>query len=76
MDTMLAMEVPRFESIAERRIREAMEAGHFDDLPGTGEPLPGAGSLDDDLWWVKGWLKRNDVEPGSLRDAISSRRRR
>jgi hypothetical protein len=36
-----------------------MEAGEFDDLPGTGRPLPGAGVPDDDLWWVRGWLKRN-----------------
>jgi hypothetical protein len=29
-----------FRKIAERRIREAMERGEFDDLRGTGEPLP------------------------------------
>jgi hypothetical protein len=47
------------ETLPERLIREAMEAGEFDDLPGTGKPLPGAGIPDDDLWWVRDWLKRN-----------------
>lgn len=44
---------------AERLIQEAMEAGEFDDLPGTGEPIPGAGTVDDELWWVRSWLRRN-----------------
>lgn len=44
---------------AERLIQEAMEAGEFDELPGTGEPIPGAGTVDDELWWVRSWLHRN-----------------
>ncbi|HIE21076.1 MAG TPA: DUF1992 domain-containing protein [Acidimicrobiia bacterium] len=36
-----------------------MEAGEFDDLPGEGEPLPGAGTPDDEYWWVRKWLERN-----------------
>jgi len=43
----------------ERLIRDAMEAGEFDDLPGEGEPLPGAGTPDDEYWWVRKWLERN-----------------
>jgi len=43
----------------ERAIRFAMEAGEFDDLPGEGKPIPGVGQVDDDLWWVRGWLRRN-----------------
>jgi len=43
-------------------IRVAQEKGEFDDLPGTGKPLPGAGTKDDDLWWVRSWLKRNQEE--------------
>jgi hypothetical protein len=49
----------RSETLAERLIREAIEAGEFDDLPGEGKPLPGAGTPDDELWWVRGWLRRN-----------------
>jgi hypothetical protein len=47
------------ETTAERLIREAIEAGDFKELPGTGEPIPGAGTVDDDLWWVRSWLERN-----------------
>jgi hypothetical protein len=62
------MDMPdAFESVVERRIREAMERGEFDDLPGTGEPLPGAGQPYDEMWWVKAWLKRNAVDPTRLR---------
>lgn len=47
------------EPYADRLIREAMEAGRFDDLAGTGEPLPGAGRQDDAGWWIRGWLARH-----------------
>ena len=56
-DSLLAPQLS--EATAERLIREAIEAGDFDDLPGTGAPIPGAGSVDDDLWWVRSWLERN-----------------
>jgi len=50
-----------WESLAERRIREAGERGEFDNLPGAGQPLPGLdGSYDPD-WWVKEWLRRNSL---------------
>jgi hypothetical protein len=32
--------VDRFESIAERKIREAMESGAFENLPSKGKPIP------------------------------------
>ena len=53
-----------WEPIVERLIREAAEAGDFDQLPGQGHPLPGAGQPDDPLWWVRGWLERNRQEDG------------
>ncbi len=56
---------PRFEPLSERLIREAMEAGEFDDLPGAGAPLPGAGQPDDELWWVRAWMRRS--APGKRR---------
>lgn len=55
-----------YESVVERRIREAMERGEFDDLPGTGKPLPDAGQPYDELWWVKAWLRRNDIDAARL----------
>ena len=43
----------------DRIIREAIEAGEFDDLAGSGKPIPGAGRVDDDLWWIRSWVERN-----------------
>jgi hypothetical protein len=48
-----------FQIHVERLIRESRERGEFDDLPGEGEPLPGAGTPDDQYWWVRKWVKRN-----------------
>lgn len=48
----------RFESLVERRIREAQERGEFDNLPGAGRPLPGANEPYDPEWWVKSLLRR------------------
>jgi Domain of unknown function (DUF1992) len=56
-----------YESLPERLIRDAIEAGKFDDLPGAGKPIPGAGVPDDALWWVRDWLKRNRAETGEGR---------
>lgn len=49
----------RYESHVDRLIREAMENGEFDHLEGEGEPIPGAGKIDDPLWWVRKWIERN-----------------
>ena len=40
----MAGTLPGYEKIVEQRIKEAMEKGEFDDLPGKGKPLP----LEDD----------------------------
>ena len=64
---------PEFwESLAERRIREAAERGEFDDLPGSGEPLPGLKGTYDPHWWVKEWVRRTSLEETAeeLRRAI------
>lgn len=47
------------ESVADRLIREAMDAGEFDDLPGAGKPIPGRGTVDDEGWWIRDWVERN-----------------
>lgn len=47
------------ETTADRIIKRAMEAGEFDDLSGIGQPIPGAGTVDDEMWWVRSWLERN-----------------
>ena len=35
--------------------------GDFDDLPGTGKPLPDRGELYDDEWWLKDWIRRENL---------------
>jgi hypothetical protein len=59
---------PRFESPVEKQIREATERGDFDDLPGKGKPLPGAGTVGpiDENWWVRGYLRREGLPTDAL----------
>jgi hypothetical protein len=49
-----------FENWVERQIREAQERGEFDNLPGAGKPIPGI-DADDELWWVKQYLRREKL---------------
>ncbi len=48
------------ETYAERLIREAQEAGEFDDLP-KGKPLPLTGGPLPEAWWAKEKLKREGL---------------
>lgn len=54
------------ERVAERRIQEAQRAGAFDNLPGSGRPLPGLEEPYDPMWWVRKWLKRERLKAGLL----------
>ena len=54
-----------FESWIDKQIRLAQERGDFDDLPGSGKPIP-AGDVDDELWWVKNSLRREKLPADSL----------
>ena len=51
----------RYESAVEKAIREAQERGAFDNLPGQGKPLPGIDGPDDELWWVRGYVRREGL---------------
>jgi hypothetical protein len=51
----------RYESWVERQIREAMERGEFDNLPGAGKPIPGLTGQDEENWWVKRFLEREQI---------------
>ena len=50
-----------WESWIEGQIREAMDRGDFDDLPGAGKPIPGLDEPYDELWWVKQKLRREKL---------------
>ena len=49
----------------ESQIKLAQNQGEFDDLPGAGKPLKLAEQHDPD-WWVKDFLRREDVETEAL----------
>ena len=57
-----------WEAWTEAQIRVAMEEGAFDNLPGAGKPLPNLGQESDPLWWVKQFVKREQIStlPPSL----------
>jgi hypothetical protein len=50
--------IDKFESFAERKIREAQADGQFDALPGLGKPIPDLDEQDDENWWIKNKLRR------------------
>lgn len=52
-----------FESWIDRQIREAIERGEFDNLPGAGKPLEGLSDRQDDDWWIKRKLERENIRP-------------
>lgn len=51
-----------WETWIDRQIREGMDRGDFDELPGHGQPLKDLDRPRDDLWWVKDKLRREDVQ--------------
>src|SRR5436190_23946076 len=57
-----------WESWIERKIRESMEAGEFDNLPGSGEPIPDLARPYDELWWLRKKLRDEQlsIDPPTL----------
>jgi hypothetical protein len=47
--------------VAENRIRAAMEAGEFDNLPGFGKPSPLIDEPYDPYWWIRRKLTREQL---------------
>jgi hypothetical protein len=43
------------------QVRQAMERGDFDDLPGAGKPIPDLGATHDPDWWVKRLVEREHI---------------
>ncbi|KRC52865.1 MULTISPECIES: DUF1992 domain-containing protein [unclassified Nocardioides] len=43
------------------QVRQAMERGEFDDLPGAGKPIEGLGATHDPDWWVKRLVEREQI---------------
>lgn len=50
--------LPSSSSPVELTIREAIARGDFDDLPGSGQPLPDRGR--DENWWIRQYVAREE----------------
>lgn len=50
-----------WETWIDRQIRQGMENGDFDNLPGHGQPLPDLDVTHDEMWWVRKKLRREGV---------------
>lgn len=50
-----------WETWIDRQIRQGMENGDFDNLPGHGRPLPDLDTVHDEMWWVRKKLRREQV---------------
>lgn len=49
------------ERVAENRILQAIEEGQLDGLPGLGRPIPDIDEPYDPDWWVKSWIRREQL---------------
>lgn len=43
------------------QVRQAMERGDFDNLPGAGKPIEGLGETYDPEWWIKRLVEREHI---------------
>ena len=50
-----------FETWIDKQIREATERGEFDNLPGQGKPIKGLSGRDEENWWVRAYLEREQL---------------
>jgi Domain of unknown function (DUF1992) len=62
-----------WESWIDEQIREAQEAGAFDNLAGAGKPIPDLGGEHDPDWWVKKLVQREGIT--ELPPALELRRK-
>jgi Domain of unknown function (DUF1992) len=62
-----------YESWVDRQIREAIERGEFDNLPGQGKPIKGLNGREDENWWLKAYLEREQL-PLPLPTALALRK--
>jgi hypothetical protein len=50
-----------FESWVDAQINDARDRGEFENLPGFGKPLPDLTGDHDEMWWIRNWLKRENL---------------
>jgi len=63
-----------FESSVDRQIREAAERGEFENLAGSGQPIPDLDATYDPAWWARRFIRRENanVRADDLRRLIRS----
>ncbi len=49
----------------ERRLSELAEDGYFDDLPGSGKPIPDIDTVYSPTWWATRWIERDVANESS-----------
>lgn len=49
----------------EHRLAELAADGYFDDLPGSGQPIPDIDTQYEPTWWVSRWLERDAARQSS-----------
>ena len=50
-----------WESWADALYRQAAQEGAFENLPGAGKPIPDLENTYDENWWLKQWMKRENL---------------
>jgi hypothetical protein len=55
------------------QVRQAIERGEFDDLPGAGRPIPDLGGTHDPDWWARRLVEREELT-GLLPPALALRK--
>jgi len=57
----------------DHQIRQAMERGDFDDLPGAGKPIPHIDTASRPNWWLEQFVEREQIT-GVLPEALQLRK--
>src|SRR3954454_20249205 len=68
-----AQRIQRQHEWVDLQIKQAMERGDFDNLPGAGKPIKNLGTQHDPDWWVKQLIEREKIS-GVLPPALQLRK--
>jgi DnaJ-like protein len=68
-----AQRIQRRHEWVDLQIKQAMERGEFDNLPGTGKPIKNLGTQHDPDWWIKQLIEREKIT-GVLPPALQLRK--
>jgi hypothetical protein len=72
MSTLPLLSDRAIQIVAENKIRAAIEAGEFDNLPGYGKPAAICDEPYDPHWWIRRKLRREQLEQIINRSAFST----